>query len=190
MKPSSSNSESLTPSTAEASAPPRVLYVHISPGGIPKRPIAEAAVGKNGIQGDICAHPKIHGGPKQALLIITNEGIEELKQAGYRLYPGALGENITTQGLDRKSVRLGQRYQIGEVIVQITKMRQPCKTLTPLGEGIQAELYDDQVKASDPSSPRWGLGGFYTSIVQTGTVRPGDPIRFLGDAMRDPVIDV
>lgn len=174
----------------ESNSPPRVLYVHISPGGIPKRPIAEAVVGKNGIQGDICAHPKIHGGPKQALLIITNEGLEELKQAGYRLYPGALGENITTQGLDRRSVRLGQRYQIGEVIVQITKMRQPCKTLKPLGEGIQAALFDEMVKAKDPSSPRWGLGGFYTSIVQTGTIRPGDVIRFLGDAMRDPVIDV
>ena len=45
--------------------------------------------------------------------------------------------------------------------------------------GIQKAVYDAQVKAGDPSSPRWALAGFYASVVQTGIVRRGDPISLL-----------
>jgi MOSC domain-containing protein YiiM len=108
------------------------------------------------------------------------EGLEELKSAGFALYPGALGENVTTQGLDRRTVRLGQRYRLGEVIVEITKMRRPCDQLNPYGEGsIQAAVFDKDVKAGITESPRWGLAGFYASVIQTGTLRPGDPIVLL-----------
>jgi MOSC domain-containing protein YiiM len=44
------------------------------------------------------------------------------------------------------------------------------------GSGIQAAMFDAAVQAGDPASPRWGLSGFYASVVQPGTVRPGDAI--------------
>ena len=34
----------------------------------------------------------------------------------------------------------------------------------------------------DPLSPRWGLSGFYASVVRTGTIRAGDPIVLLDQA--------
>ena len=74
-----------------------VQQINISKGGIPKRPIAEAVVTPLGIEGDLHAHPEIHGGPRQALLLISSEGIDELVKDGFPLYPGALGENITTR---------------------------------------------------------------------------------------------
>ncbi|MEP7354570.1 MAG: MOSC domain-containing protein [Acidobacteriota bacterium] len=156
-----------------------ILQIHVSQGGIPKRPIAMGIVTSLGLVGDSHAHPQIHGGPLKALLLLASESLEELMQQGYPLYPGALGENITTQGLDRRTVRLGQRYRIGEIEVEITKVRQPCDTLRPYGVGIQRAVYDPEVKAGNYASPRWGLAGFYTSVVRPGTIHPGDAIRLI-----------
>jgi MOSC domain-containing protein YiiM len=127
------------------------------------------------------AHPDIHGGPRQAVLLISSEGIEELVQAGFPLYPGALGENITAKGLDRRMFRLGQRYRVGQVVLELTKMRAPCNTLAPYGPGIQQAVYDEKVKAKDPTSPRWGLGGVYARVVTPGTIYVGDPIALLDE---------
>ena len=156
-----------------------VLQINISPGGVPKRPIFEAEVTPAGIRGDSWAHPDIHGGPRQALLLITSEGIAELIAQGYPLYPGALGENLTTQGLDRRQMRAGQRFRAGEVFLEITKLRGPCSTLDVYGPGIQRALYDAQVKAGDPSSARWGLGGFYAQVLKAGVIRPHDIITLV-----------
>lgn len=156
-----------------------VLQINVSPGGVPKRPIPVGIVTSVGIAGDKQAHPLIHGGPRQAILLITSEGIDELKEQGFPLYHGALGENLTTRGLDRRSVRIGQRYRIGAILVEITKVRSPCDTLTPYGPGIQTAVYDQEVKAGNPASPRWGLSGFYASILQAGTIHPGDPIQLV-----------
>ena len=156
-----------------------VLQINVSRGGVPKLPVAKGIVTAKGLDGDGYAHPAIHGGPQQAILIITTEGIEELKASGYSLFPGALGENITSQGLDRHQVRAGQRYRVGEVILEVTKIRRPCETLHVYGTGIQKSVYDADVKAGDAGSARWGLSGFYCSVVHPGTIRPGDPITLL-----------
>lgn len=161
--------------------PASVLQINVSPGGIPKRPIPAGLVTSLGVTGDKQAHPLIHGGPRQAILLITSEGIDELKEQGFPLYHGALGENLTTRGLDRRSVRIGQRYRIGALLVEITKVRAPCDTLAPYGPGIQNAIYDPQVKAGNPQSPRWGLSGFYASILQAGTIHPGDPIQLVDE---------
>jgi MOSC domain-containing protein YiiM len=156
-----------------------ILQVNISPGGIPKRPIQEAIVTAEGIRGDAWAHPDIHGGLRQALLLITSEGIAELVAQGFPLYPGALGENLTTAGLDRKQMRVGQRYRAGEVFLEITKLRAPCNTLNIYGEGIQRALYDARVKAGDATTPCWGLGGFYARVLAPGIIRPHDIISLV-----------
>jgi MOSC domain-containing protein YiiM len=152
-----------------------VIQVNVSPGGIPKRPIPSGEVTAAGITGDGWRYA-FHGGPKQAVLLITLEGIEELAARGFPLYAGALGENLTTRGLDRRELRFGQRLRIGEVVIELTTMRVPCATLNPYGEGIQAAMYDARVQKGDSESPRWGLSGFYASVVHPGTVRPGDTI--------------
>ena len=87
--------------------------VDVSRGGLPKRAIPEAELTLLSIAGDLCAHPQFHGGPRQALLLISAEGIDELAALGFPLFHGALGENITTRGLDRRMWRVGQRWRIG-----------------------------------------------------------------------------
>jgi MOSC domain-containing protein YiiM len=139
-------------------------------------------VGPLGIEGDAQAHPQIHGGPRQALLVITSEGIDDLVTLGFPLYYGALGENITTAGLDRRFFRVGQRWRVGSIVIEFTKIRQPCTQLDVYGPGIQRAVYDAAINAGDALSPRWGLSGFYASVVQTGTIRPGDPMVLLDQA--------
>lgn len=154
----------------------RVVQINVSSGGIPKRPIPFGVITPLGLEGDGHAHPQIHGGPRQALLLIASELIEDLKAKGYPIEFGSLGENITMRGIDPAQLRLDQILRVGTAVVQLTKVRVPCNTLDVCGQGIQAELYDRQVKAGDPSSPRWGKGGFYARVIEPGVVATGDII--------------
>lgn len=155
-----------------------VLQINVSPGGIPKRPIAEATVTARGIEGDSWAHPRFHGGPKQALLLISMEDLEALRQMGYAVSPGALGENLTIQGIDMRQVRFGDKYRAGTVLLEITKLRVPCRTLDSLKPGIQKQLYD-----TTPGSILWGRGGFYAKVVEPGIVRPGDSLTLVSASL-------
>ena len=112
----------------------------------------------------------------RALLLIAAETLDELIAAGYPLYPGAMGENLTTRGLDPRRMRLGQRYSAGGIEIELTSIRVPCFQLDVYGASLQREIYDKAVKACDASSPRWGLSGFYASVIEPGVIRPGDII--------------
>ena len=161
-----------------------ILQVSTSAGGVPKRAVHEGLLRPGGLVGDGWDHPNIHGGRKQAALLITVEGIEELAALGYPLYPGALGENLTTRGLDRQTVRIGQRYRAGDAVIEITKLRHPCSTLDMYGRGLQQAMFDARTLAGDTMSPMWGLSGFYAAVVTPGIVRPGEPIELIADVAR------
>jgi MOSC domain-containing protein YiiM len=158
-----------------------IHQINISSGGVPKYAVAEATAHRLGIEGDVQAHPGIHGGPQQALLLIDEGTIAEIVALGFPITAGSLGENITTRGMDRRRVRMGQQYRVGAIVIEITKPRGPCSQLDPYGAGIQQAIYDKKVKARDHTSPRWGMSGFYASVVQGGVIRPGDPIALLSE---------
>ncbi len=154
----------------------RILSINISPGGLPKRPVAAANLTPAGLEGDSWAHPRIHGGPEKAVLLLASETIEELARRGYPVYPGALGENLTTEGLDRRQLRIGQQLRAGGAWLEISKVRSPCANLDVYGAAIKQEIYDQQVKAGEPSSPRWGMSGFYARVIRPGVVHTDDII--------------
>jgi Uncharacterized protein conserved in bacteria len=152
--------------------------INLSPGGIPKLPAASGILTASGLAGDSCAHPQYHGGPNQAVLLICWEVIAELSGAGFPVYPGALGENFTVSGFDHKQLRIGQQYRVGsQALIELTKIRVPCRTLNVYGPGIQQAIYDKQVKAGDPGSPRWAMSGFYARVLEPGEVRLKDRIE-------------
>jgi MOSC domain-containing protein YiiM len=162
---------------------PCIVQINISKGGVPKLPLAEARVTRLGIEGDLHAHAEIHGGPNKALLWICEEAIDELKTLGYPLFAGALGENLTTRGVDRRLLRIGQRWRAGGVVMELTKVREPCQTIQVYGRDIGQAVYDQNIKSGDWSSPRWGLSGFYAAVVQPGPIRAGDSLVLI-----DPVV--
>jgi MOSC domain-containing protein YiiM len=153
-----------------------IVQLNISRGGLPKLPISFGMLDTLGLSGDAHAHPHIHGGPEKAVLLVTSEGIAELIERGYPLFFGAIGENLTTRGLDRRQLRLGQQFRAGSARIEITRVRVPCANLDVYGPVLKSEIYDSRVQAGDPASPRWGLSGFYARVIEPGMVRTDDII--------------
>ena len=156
-----------------------IVQVNISPGGLPKRAIAEGWITPLGIEGDLHAHPHIHGGPLKAILIIASEVVDALVARGYPLFYGAMGENLTTRGIDIREIRIGDQLRAGGAQLEITQPRGPCSALDVYGESLKLEVYDQKVKQGDFSSAYWGMSGFYASVVAAGPVRPGDTISLV-----------
>lgn len=153
-----------------------IVQVSTSLGGLPKTAIAEGAVTTLGIEGDLHSHPQIHGGTQKAILLVAAEVIDELTARGYPLFYGALGENLTTRGIDVRKLRIGDRLRAGGAVIEITKPRGPCSALDVYGASLKTEIYDAGVKALDPASPHWGMCGWYAAVAEPGVVRPEDII--------------
>jgi MOSC domain-containing protein YiiM len=160
----------------------QVIQINISKGGVPKLPVDLGQVTLLGIDGDAHRY-EYHGGPEKALLLIAAEVIDELRSEGWPVFYGALGENFTTLGLDRRLWRVGQRFRAGDVLLQLTTPRAPCSTLNPYGPGVQQRIYDPLVSALDPSSPHWGESGFYARVLEPGSIRANAIIEAV-----DPVV--
>src|SRR5579883_3533924 len=117
------------------------LQVNTSLGGMPKRAIAQGFIGPLGIEGDVQAHPQIHGGPQKAVLIIASEVVDELAARGYPVFYGALGENLTIRGIPIRDLRIGDRLRAGNALLEITQPRGPCTALDVYGDSLKAEIY-------------------------------------------------
>jgi MOSC domain-containing protein YiiM len=116
----------------------------------------------------------------KAVLLVSAEDLGELAAAGFPVSAGALGENLTVEGIDFRKLRAGQRFVAGGAVLELTTLRQPCANLNqysvPGGRTIHGSLYDDKCKAGDASSPRWAKGGFYAAVLERGLIRTGDTI--------------
>jgi MOSC domain-containing protein YiiM len=144
-------------------ARPVVISVNISPGGIPKRPIAVGPVSTEGIAGDGHDHEK-HNTPIQAICLIDAEDLDDLRSEGYDVGPGALGENLTVRGLDVDALAPGDRLRLsGGVELEYTKPRSPCYVLDAISPKLK-----DVVK---------GRCGGYAKVLRPGEIRPGETIR-------------
>jgi MOSC domain-containing protein YiiM len=154
-----------------------IVQINTSLGGLPKRPVTGGLITPLGIEGDLHAHPSIHGGPRKAILIIASEIVDELTARGYPLFYGALGENLTTRGIPVRNLRIGDQLRAGGALLEITQPRGPCTALHVYGESLKDEIYDAGVKALDPDSPHWGMSGFYTQVLTPGPVQTNDMIE-------------
>lgn len=153
-----------------------IVQINTSLGGLPKRAISGCLITPLGIEGDGHAHPAIHGGPSKAVLLIASEVVDDLKAKGYPVFYGALGENLTTRGIRIRDLRIGDQIRAGGALLEITQPRGPCSALHIYGESIKAEIYDEAVRAGDPTSPLWGMSGFYASVLSPGPVGTDDII--------------
>ncbi|WP_105424721.1 MOSC domain-containing protein [Neorhizobium tomejilense] len=121
-----------------------------------------------GLVGDAVCNKKHHGGEDQAILL---EGSLTLDwwaaELGRDLAPGTFGENLTVEGLDNRDVAVGDRFHIGEIVLEATCARSPCNTLAvKMGDPKFLKTYS---KAARP--------GIYCRVVKPGMVSPGDLVR-------------
>jgi MOSC domain-containing protein YiiM len=111
---------------------------------------------------------------------------EELRAKGFDIAPAAMGENITTRGLDLLGLPRGARLRIGTALVEVTGLRNPCRQLDEYRPGLMAATLD-----RDADGKLIRKAGVMGVVLAGGEVRPGDAIRVeLPDGTREPLAPV
>lgn len=106
------------------------------------------------------------------ILLFPTELLDDLAKRGYDVAPGALGENITTTGLDIFDLPTGTVLRLGDAMIALTGLRNPCGQINGLQDGLLGEL---RTKVDGETVRR---GGVMAVVVHGGEVRTGDPIAF------------
>ena len=100
------------------------------------------------------------------------ELFDELADQGFVITPGAMGENVLTRGLDLLAMPTGTLFRIGEALVEISGIRDPCKKIDQLGNGLTKALF-----ARDADGGLVRKAGIMGIVLEGGRVRPGDTIE-------------
>lgn len=153
----------------------RIVQLSVSRGGVPKTAVEAARVTALGLDGDAHRDREHHGGPERALCLYAMEQIEALRREGHAVVPGALGENVTIEGLDWDRVLPDSHLLLGDdVLVQITRYTTPCFNIKPM-------FHDgDYSRVSHKTHP--GASRVYARVLREGTLRRGDGARLLAEA--------
>ncbi|MBV8121329.1 MAG: MOSC domain-containing protein [Alphaproteobacteria bacterium] len=105
--------------------------------------------------------------------LIHAELHDALRQAGFDVKPGQMGENITTLGVGLLGLAAGTRLHIGKnAVVEVTGLRNPCAQLDKIQQGLMAATLD-----RDAEGRLVRKAGIMGVVLVGGEVRPGDPIR-------------
>jgi MOSC domain-containing protein YiiM len=106
--------------------------------------------------------------------VIHAELLDELAAAGFAVSPGAMGENITTRGVDLLALPTGARLHFGDgAVVEVTGLRNPCGQLNGIARGLLAAVIDRD-EQGHVIRRKAGVCGV---VVAGGDVRPGDGVR-------------
>jgi MOSC domain-containing protein YiiM len=107
------------------------------------------------------------------LHLIHAELFDELAAAGFAVAPGALGENVTTQGIDLLGLPRGTRLHIGaDAIVEVTGLRNPCWQIDAFQDGLMRACL-----GRDAQGDVVRKTGVMAIVLAGGDIAPGDAIR-------------
>ena len=105
--------------------------------------------------------------------LIHSELHEELTAAGFAVSAGAMGENITTRGIDLLALPQSTRLHVGDrAIIEVTGLRNPCKQLDHFQDGLMAAVLE-----RDPDGNLILKAGIMGIVIAGGDVGKGDIIR-------------
>lgn len=105
--------------------------------------------------------------------LIHEELFIELKEYGFDIRPGEIGENITTRGIDLLSLPVGTILRLGEKArVEVTGLRNPCAQLDVFRKGLMSAVLE--MKPDGSVIRKSGVMGI---VLEGGKVKPGDPIQ-------------
>lgn len=111
----------------------------------------------------------MHGGPEKALLAYCSDHYPRWREDLQRedLQDGSFGENFSLSTLDESVVAIGDRFQVGTAIVEVSQPRQPCWKLAR--------------RCALPTMPAKAIAngrlGWYFRVIQAGTVAVGDELQ-------------
>lgn len=152
---------------------PRAVRAKLGSSGIDKRPVAGSIrvmaplAGRSGVDGDTVCDLENHGGPSQAVYAYAREDLDWWETSfGRTLSNGTFGENLTTVGVDVTAARLGEQWQIGDVVLAVTGPRIPCATFAVwMNERGWLKAFTERARP-----------GAYLRVVAPGQLRAGDEI--------------
>ena len=140
--------------------------------GIFKFPTDEPVkVTKLGLEGDVIISKRHHGGPDQAGYVYGGADYDWwADELGKEISPGTFGENLTITELESAQFNVGDYIHTGEVTLQVTAPRIPCKTFA-------ARMDDSQWVKKFRYAEKPGL---YCRVLKEGFVRAGDAVSVEG----------
>jgi MOSC domain-containing protein YiiM len=105
--------------------------------------------------------------------LIHKELFDELREKGFEVIPGELGENITTAGIDLLSLPTDTVLKIGtEAVIKITGLRNPCAQLDVHQKGLMSA-----VLVRDNGGKLIRKAGVMAVVLKGGTVKVGDAVE-------------
>lgn len=150
----------------------RIVQISVSDGGVPKTAVPAARITEDGVEGDRQRDLEHHGGPDRAVCLFSMERIRDLQGEGHAIVPGAVGENVTVEGIDWDAVLPQSRILLGEgVALEVTRYTSPCFNI----KGAFAD--GNYARISQKRHAGWSR--VYARVLVPGIVREGDPVRVL-----------
>lgn len=136
--------------------------------GINKRPVSGPVyLSKVNFDGDGQGDLVNHGGVDKAVCVYPYEHYPYWeKELGKPLEMSAFGENLTLRGLTEDELCIGDSFQIGEAVVQVSQPRQPCFKLSLVHERKDMPILVQNT----------GYTGFYFRVLKEGIVSPSDEL--------------
>ena len=137
-----------------------------------KSPVAGrvAARGVN-LEGDDQADRKAHGGADKAIYAYPVEDVRWWeRELGRSLQHGHFGENLTMEGIDVNGALLGERWEVGTALLEVSEPRVPCWRL-----GVRMDDMSFVRRFTEALRP-----GAYLRIVSEGLIAAGDEVRVVG----------
>jgi GNAT superfamily N-acetyltransferase len=135
-----------------------------------------------GVEGDVHAgetvkhRSRVRRDPAQPNLrqvhLIHSELHDELRERGFDVGPGEMGENVTTAGIDLLGLARGTRLRLGgEAVIEVTGLRNPCTQLNGVAPGLMEATLD-----RDANGELIRKAGVMAVVVEGGQVGVGDAI--------------
>jgi MOSC domain-containing protein YiiM len=104
--------------------------------------------------------------------LIHEELLQELRTGGFDVQPGAIGENITTRGLNLLALPTGSRLHLGsDAVIEITGLRNPCRQIDAFAKGLMAAVIK-----RDADGRIIRKAGVMAIVLNGGIVQAGDAI--------------
>ncbi len=103
--------------------------------------------------------------------LIHAELFDELAGKGFPVAPAELGENVTTKGIDLLALPTGTRLLIGEAVIELTGLRNPCIQMDRFQQGLMQATLD-----RDAEGNLIRKAGVMGIVISGGTVSVGDRI--------------
>ncbi|WDV55641.1 MOSC domain-containing protein [Streptomyces coeruleorubidus] len=105
--------------------------------------------------------------------LMHEELFAEVDEEGFKVAPGELGENITTQGIDLLALPVGTLLRVGDnAVLEVTGLRNPCLQIDNFQDGLLK-----RVVGRDEAGNVVRKAGIMSVVREGGVVRPGDTIE-------------